>query len=303
MRGWIVLIGALLVLAQIGGASARQDTPSSDTSALSGHGYPELRVIVTDEGITAPATTGAGRHLVVLDNQRTESGGEGYSDLTLVLLPSGVTIDDVEQMWAQAEPVPPDWYADAVWTGGPVASPGETVHAVIDLQPGDWYITVGNELSAPLTVTQPASATPQVTMEPTADVTVEMVDFAFSLPEQVPAGRSVWHATNPGSQPHHIVFFEVPDQVPVDQVRALLQSPAGATPSPDVPDPSTWEISDEALLAMSPGREIWWDVDLDPGIYVVVCVEVDPPSEMFHSDLGMVDFVVATDEVGATPEA
>jgi D-alanyl-D-alanine carboxypeptidase len=270
-------------------ATIRDATPSTTTSRLAGLGYPELRIVVTDAGPEVPREVATGRSLVVLENRGTPDGPAAVSDVTILQLPEGVTLDDFNALFAANADTLPDWFDDIDSAGGFNVAAGQTGYGVIDLQPGDWYIGVGdtNPFTS-LTVTGDADASPTPSAVPPADISLELTGAALDLPDQIPVGSQVWHVTNVGDQPHEVVLIRTPELVTVEQVLTIVALPEGASPPPGVPDPATFEFLPSGVKTMSPGHEMWVELDLTPGNYVAICLSVDPDTGQSHALSGEV---------------
>jgi hypothetical protein len=281
---------ALLMLATVSTIVAAQDaSPTASAPRLADLGYPELRLVATDEGAEAPREVAAGRYLVVLENRGTPGGPAAYSDVQILRLPPGVTLEDLNAVLATEGGPLPDWFGAIDSAGGIDVAAGETGYAVLDLEPGEWYVGIGDTNPfTPLTVTGDPAATPATTPDPAADVTVELRDLAVGLPDQIPAGRAVWHATNVGTQMHYLTLVKTAELLTVEQVQALASLPEGGTPPPGVPDPATVEVLPVEVRNLSPGREIWIELDLAPGHYAALCFLADPATGAPHVLLGEV---------------
>jgi hypothetical protein len=279
----------LLVLATGSSTVATEGaSPTSTSSRLADLDYPELRLVAMDEGAEAPREVAAGRYLVVLENRGTPGGPAAFSDVQFIRLPPGITLEDLNGAFANQEAPIPDWFGDIDSAGGIDVAAGETGYAVLDLEPGEWYVGVGDTNPfTPLTVTGGAKAV--TAPDPSADVTVELRDLAVDLPDQIPAGRTVWHATNVGHQPHFLTLVKTAELLTVAQVQALAGLPEGGTPPPGVPDPATVEVLPVELRNLSPGREVWVEMDLAPGSYAALCFIADPATGLPHVLLGEVD--------------
>ena len=123
-------------------------------------------------------------------------------------------------------------------------------------------------------------------------MTVEYTEFALDLPDLIPAGTQVWHLSNPGEQQHALTFAQTADLLSVEQVQAFVNQLGSGTPQAGAPDPATVEILTSELKT-SPGREIWVELDLEPGAYAVICGIPDSETGAPHALLGEVDtFIV-----------
>jgi hypothetical protein len=127
-----------------------------------------------------------------------------------------------------------------------------------------------------LTVTGAASA---ATVEPKADVTVNLKDFHFTLPAEVKAGKQVWKIINDGPQPHEIAIIKLAEGKTIEDGYAWFAKPEG-------PQPFQLVGGMQALNTGVPAAFI--NLDLSPGNYVATCDIPDPASGKPHSELGMV---------------
>jgi hypothetical protein len=302
----VARIGVVLAIALLAPAihAASQDpSPVATGSRLASLGYPELRIVVTDDGAEVPQEVTAGRLLVVLENRGTPDGPAAVSDVNILQTLEGITLDDLNAVLTAEEGGEiPDWFNDITSVGGFNVVAGQTGHAVIDLAPGEWFIGVGDfNPYTVLTVTQDAIATAVPGGDPPADVTVGLGDFSNNLPDQLPAGPQVWHVTNNGEQIHEIVLVRTPVLLTVEQVMAIVTLPEGATPLPGMPDMATFEFLPDVVKPLSAGRDIWVEPNLSPGYYVAICSTTDPETGMPHLLLGEIR-VFAVDE-SATPSS
>jgi hypothetical protein len=301
---WISMAcGTLLVAAGIVSATLEDTTTAQASTSLAAYaelervGYPELRLVATDGGFSAPSKVAAGRYLVVLENDLTPSEEGAVTDVNILQLPAGVSIDELNGLIETAG-APPAWFDDIVSLGGFNVDAGETGYGVIDLPTGEWSIGIGDTNPyVPLTVTGNINVTPAAVATPEADITLHLSDFAFDIPGQILAGTQVWHTENVGSQQHELVLYKTEELLTADQVIAALTLPEGETPPPGVPDPSSIERLSAGLKTMSPGREIWTELDLEPGFYVALCINLDAETGAPHAMHGMIDiFTVGSDE-------
>jgi hypothetical protein len=299
---------------------AAQEATFADTMGL-----PELRVQVTDtafEGL--PAETPAGRYLLTLEVEAAEGGG-----LNLMQLPEGMSADDFMALLAgppaaspeammgtpgaEAGPPegeggdrPPDWYYQTAMAGGTGTMAG-TAQAIVDLTPGEWIVWAGypDAPQAPvgMSVSGEAGATPAAGAEPSADVTVTMFEYDFSLEGALAPGPHVIAVTNVGAQPHEMFMARAPEPVTEEQIAQILDlEMQGGTPAPEsgVPNPETF-LPVASMTPLSMGKTGWIPVTLEPGTYVILCFVPDIESGMPHAYEGMYQVITVGDE--GTPAA
>lgn len=288
---------AMLVAASVGTPITAQTAGSVEAAPpLQSLEFPELRLVATDEGFEAPREIAPGRYLVMLENRGTPDGPAATSDVTILQLPAGVRLDDLNALLSTEGAAVPGWFGDIVSTGGFNVAAGETGYAVLDLQAGEWAVGVGDTNPfVPLTVTSDEAASDTPITDPAADLTIELSDSAFDLPDQLQSGRQVWHATNSGEQLHELVLVKTPELVTVEQVLTIVGLPEGDTLPPGMPDPATFDFLAAGMKPLSPGHEIWIETELAPGYYVALCLVPDAESGAPHAMLGMVNIFTVSE--------
>ena len=293
-RPIMVVVSLVLLAAGFAPVAAQDASPASSGSLLAALGYPELRVVVADNGAEVPTEAAAGRYLVVLEN-----GSAGEVDISFIKTPEGETLASLMATPSAEgeEEGPPAWLYETEIAGGVVAPAGGVGRVVVDLTAGEWFVDVFRQSeeegeaegeAQPLTLMVTGDAA-SPTEEPAGAIAVEMQDFAFGMPAQLPAGPQVWQVTNTGEQPHFILLVKGPDDLTMDDVMAILAAEAtGGTPPAGVPNPETdfADIGETSLL--SAGKSMWLEFDLAPGTYVALCFFPDPETRMPHAALGMV---------------
>jgi hypothetical protein len=207
---------AMLLLVPGVHAASQEASPAAMDSRLASSGLPELRIVVTDEGSDVPQEVPAGWLLVVLENRGTPEGPAAVTDVNILQLPEGVTLDVLNAVFTSGTGELPDWFNDLVSVGGINVPAGQTGYAVLDLGPGEWYVGVGegNPYVA-LSVTPGVDASPASSSDLPADVMIGLSEFAFDVPDQFPSGTQVWHATNTGEQLHEMQLVRTPELLTV----------------------------------------------------------------------------------------
>ena len=303
------LLPALALLALLPGTAAAQQQPldpSFSNEVLSTYDLPEIDIVQSDNGFSAPNQVAAGRYLVAL----TSAAGF-FAYLDLVQQPAGLSPENAGQQLLSAArddmPVP-GW----TYGGGTYAVDGRTAWVVLDLMPGEWTWGLTSQPMAgdaeevpyllPLTVTESTAAASTTEIAPAVDVTLS--EFAFQGLESatLPDGPQVWRFTNQGSQAHHMVLYRTPELVTPDDVQVLLDAFMSATPTPP---PSWWTeavwVGYEAMI--SPGQSIVTEYDLAPGTYLALCFVADANSGMPHVAEGMTQGFTVGGTTAGTPSA
>jgi hypothetical protein len=292
---YAVVAGTSKLLEQYGvrEVAAQEGTP---VTASSLDDYPEVVIVGADFSFELPASIPGGLTRLTLQND-----GDVDHHAMFMRLNDDADMADLEAALSTPDPGP--IFAVSQSLGGPEVGPGLQASVIADLTPGQYMvICIVPEMDgtphymmgmyAPLEVTEPAgSASP-----PAADMTVDLVDFAFEMPTmEVPAGPQIWEAPNVGEQLHEMVIFQLAPGVTLEQVEAIfttLPEPGGtpvaetamATPPPG-PPPFTLV---GGVAPMSPGFTNWAVLDLEPGDYLANCFVPDPVSGKPHFELGMI---------------
>jgi len=245
---------------------------------------PEVTVEVSDAGISAPAEMPAGLVAVTVNNSTQAPTGPIFARLN-----EGVSQEQfMEALMADESGMAA--IALVTLLGGAQAGAGESVRTVFDLKPGN-HIALGFGEGPPqlanFTVATGSGAAPAA---PAAAVNVDLIDFQFTMPEQVKAGAQTWQIENKGEQWHEMAVLKLNEGVTVQDVLAMMMS---ETP-PDGPPP----YEEMAFWApMSAGERAWMDVDLPAGEYTVLCFlpdfASDPPKS--HLEHGMVRTLTVTE--------
>jgi hypothetical protein len=169
-----------------------------------------------------------------------------------------------------------------VYAGGPDGvDAGETEATVNDLEPGRYVFMClipdakGREHASlgmvkPITVTASAdeAAVPQ------ADYTATTKEFSFGFPAKWTGSISV---DNIGQQPHEFQIMEIaPGKTPAD-FEKWFQDNAGPPP---------W-MTGGGPAVIAPGAKAYFEADLKPGTYYLMCFVADPQRKAPHFALGM----------------
>jgi len=125
-------------------------------------------------------------------------------------------------------------------------------------------------------------------------VDVIATEYAFQMPDSVPAGPTLFHLTDEGSQLHHVTL------VKLEQGKTL----ADFTALPPGPFPDWAVFVGGPNTPMPKGGQDEDVVDLTPGNYAVICVIPDADGKL-HMMKGMVKALTVTPstEAGKMPDS
>jgi uncharacterized cupredoxin-like copper-binding protein len=235
--------------------------------------------VAKDNSFSGPESIPAGWTQIRLENE-----GPDFYHIQLVKLPEDKTVADLVAEMAET-PISPAW---ATLYGGPNPSaPGQSSEAIVNLEPGHYALidTVPDKSGTPhvqygmakaLTVT-PADG-PAVP-EPVANVTMDMLDFSYTLSKPLAVGEQTVRVNNKGSQPHEVFLARL---APGKGVNDLLASLA-----PDAPaDAIDWQALG-GVSVIEPGAHSYFTADIEPGRYALVCFAPETTSGVPHFMMGM----------------
>ncbi|GAA4817635.1 hypothetical protein GCM10023353_25520 [Tomitella cavernea] len=234
---------------------------------------------------TLPSTEApAGTVMVTLKNNDTMMPHQAQ----LLKLHSGVTVPQFTAALASPAGVGAVMPL-ADFAGGPNAvMPGDESSVVVHLDPGATYMVIcqipgpGGKPHYALGMIAhfTTGATAQSDGWPKTDATVKMTDFKFSEPSSIDWNKPIT-VVNEGDQPHELAVLAPADGKTMDDVRAALSAPEGASPGP-----SPYKTYG-GVAAAAPDVQQQTTLKLDAGDYLLVCFVVDPSTGKPHYMLGM----------------
>jgi hypothetical protein len=217
------------------------------------------------------------------------NGGDEEHHAQLFRLKDGATPDQLMAALATGNPAAAlEFGAFEGGTGLVAPRTDSQADAVIELAPGTYVLLclVPDQAGAPhlahgMLRAFDVTESTEVPAAPAADLDVELVDYAFDLPDSL-AGDALLAITNAGSEPHEMTVLRLDDGASADEVVEALQQHA--------PPPGTPVGGMQALL---PGAAQQLQLDLEPGEYVVIC-HVPSPDGTPHHARGMIRQVTVT---------
>ncbi len=232
---------------------------------------PELLIQVNDDGIIAPEIAPGGIVHILVRND-----GEQAHGLELWRIKQGHTSEEMVTMAQHLKAHPNDFlgifdigswvqYLDYI-------EPGASADFYADLRTGEFMLRDDSLADADLIF----FSAPKVVgvTEPPATVSVDMTDFAFSMPDAIKSGEQLWEVTNSGTQWHLAAIVNDNPDVSTEELLAAFDDSNGPPPS-DAPVTIYGGVP-----PMSPGERVWRSISLEPGTYDLVCPLPDVNSPM-----------------------
>ena len=267
-------------------------------------GFPTATVRLTDDAILAPSEIAAGPTVMIVENEE-----EGPGHAFVLRVPDDITDAELARSLSGGTIVEstPDWFWTADFLGNADRATTEQPSvALVGIEPGRYV--VGDPYRpvtefAQFSVAAPALAAADL---PEPDLSVDLFEMGFSLPDQIEGGPQLWQVTNTGGMLHEIAIFPVPTGATPEQVQAAVTAeldaefggdPAQARAAIDALG-GEWVGFSSNLVAgvgvLSPQAATLAQVSLEPGTYGAVCFIPEPNSEMAHLMLGMTDVFEVT---------
>ena len=260
-------------------------------------GFPTATVRLTDDAILAPAEIAAGPTVMIVENEE-----EGPGHAFVLRVPDDITDAELSRTLSGGTIVEttPDWFWTADFLGNADrASTERPAVALVGMEPGRYV--VGDPYRPTTEFAQfdvPGPALGEVTL-PDADLSIELFEMSFSLPEKLEGGAQLWEVENTGAMLHEIAIFPVPESATPEQVQEAISAELAAEFGGDAAEARAtidalggeWIGWSSDLVAgvgvLSPQAATLAQVDLESGMYGAVCYIPEPNSGMPHLMLGM----------------
>ncbi|MBI5671555.1 MAG: hypothetical protein HZC41_26485 [Chloroflexi bacterium] len=246
-------------------------------------GEASATIVNGPEGLVVPAELHAG----IVDVTFTNITDAPFAPL-LARLNDGVTVD---ALMAAMSAGPEAGLPLITLLGGTEIAPQSSFVATFDLKAGE-HVLLNFAGKAPDVKTfTVADEDDTNAAAPEADVQVSLLDFAFSLPTSISAGEQTWLLENKGDQWHEMAIARIDDRTTVAELRDIMQTMASGEA-----DPATLPIEQVGFwMPMQQGERAWFNLNLEPGTYVVACFLPDFASGHAHINLGMVQLLTVTE--------
>ena len=281
-----------VVVVALAGCTTGEKARPADTTASAPN---VVSLSATEYAISAPDSIPAGWTTFRLTN-RGQSVHYGH----IVRLDSGRTPQDLVGAYAEAirtSAPRPAWVKRFGGPGG--TAPGSTSNVTQQLEPGSyvWICPVEDSTGTPhftkgeakpFVILAAAAGTAASAPAPKSDAAIRLVDFSFTIPSPLTAGRHTIRVENGGAEPHDFSLMKLAPGRTLDELLNWL-NPERARRSEGAEAPPPLETIGSpvgGIAAISPGMSAYFDADLTPGEYVLFCM-VTAPDGRSHIEHGM----------------
>jgi plastocyanin len=278
--------GFALALCAAALCACRSSVPGSSTREAESQAVGAASVVTvtaTDYAFDAPQTVPAGWTTFQFVNHGTQ-----LHAAQLVRLEDGHTLAEFvtayEHAWRTVGPRP-RW---GIRSGGPGAVEARgSSNATMYLEPGNyaWYCPMNIEdgiphifskgMARPFVVQPRTAAGPQTA--PQATVLIRLSEYAFNPSTSLTAGHRILKLENVGTEPHELGIVRLDPGKKLEDFLAWAKDFHGPPPGTVV----------GGINSLAPGVAGYFEVDLIPGEYVLLCF-VTAPDGRPHVDHGMI---------------
>jgi hypothetical protein len=279
---WSALFGIALLGLCVSAWSDDSTSTGGGATAASAAAPAVVHFTARDFAFDGPATISSGWTTLVLHND-----GPNLHHLLLLRLTEGKTLDDLKAAVAAMKPgemLPPAWAVPAGGVNPP--DPGADTRATLDIEPGDYAVVcivdvpdhIPHMMKGMLSGLTVTPATGPAAAEPVADLTVDLVDFAFAPTSPLTGGKHIVKVVNMGTQPHELELVKLGEGKTMDDLAHWGQTFDGPLPGSSL----------GGAAPMAPGEVEYVPLDLTPGNYAMLCFVPDPTkNNMPHLAEGM----------------
>ncbi len=219
----------------------------------------------------------------------------------IVQLDSGRTVKDLVEGYAQAirtSAPRPKWIKRFGGPGG--APPGGSAAVTQNLPPGSyvWICPIEDSAGNPhfgkgeakAFVVRAATKPDGQATSPVATAVIRLMDFTFAVDSQLKAGPHTIRVENTGLEPHDLVMMKLASGETLDDVRSFMNPERARRPGkadrPPAPLKSLENLGG-GIAAIASGMHVFFEADLTPGEYVLLCMATAPDGRA-HIEHGMI---------------
>ena len=272
---------AVGLLAACGGTGGDKPTDSTTAASSTVAAVPAVYTIVAkDFSYEAPDTITAGMVTLRLVNQ-----GPELHHVQILKLDDGKTAADLEAGLKQMKPdsPPPPWVHEVAGPNSPV--PGGEQSVTQDLAPGNYVLIcfipsadkMPHAMKGMMKALTIVPATSANAAAPTADITVKMTDYAWTVTPELTAGAHVLKIENEAAQAHELFILQLAPGNTVADLAKWVGEMKGPPPGKPI----------GGITGMMKGTTVYVPVNLEPGEYGMYCFLPDAKDGKMHVEHGM----------------
>lgn len=279
---------ALAAAVVFSGCAKPDNQATADTSAKSATATPAAAPAATPNMVSftakefsfeGPDSIPAGLTMIHL----TDAGKELHH-IQLIKLDQGKTFADFQAASKSMANAPaPAWIIPYGGVNPP--APGATTAAMQVLEPGNYVVVCFVEgadhvphfmkgMVRSLVVTPSANAN---MTEPNADVTLTLSDYTFTLSKPLVAGKQMIKVENSAAQPHEVVLVQLAPGKTIEDLGKWVFDMKGPPPGKPI----------GGIPGFLKGKNSFFEVDLAPGDYGMICFVPDAKDNKPHYSHGM----------------
>jgi hypothetical protein len=259
---------------------SKGETPPADSAASlpapAASAAPNMVTFTAKEfAFDGPDTIPAGMTMIHMSSTCQE-----LHHVQLLKLEQGKTFADLQAAVKAGGP-PPTWavpYGGVNPLVGGVAAATQMIEAgnyavVCFVEGADHVPHLAKGMMKPLTVTPSTAAA----TEPTADVTLTLSDYTFTLSKPLAAGNQTIKVENGATQPHEVVLVQLEAGKSMEDLRKWATDFKGPPPGRPI----------GGIPAFMPGKTGYFEASLTPGDYGMICFVPDAKDGKMHVEHGM----------------
>ena len=274
-------IAALFTLA----GCAKQEAQPADTTAASAAAAGAAAATPNMVSFTAKEFSFEGPDSIPagLTMFHLTDAGQELHHVQLIKLEQGKTYGDFQAaMKDMASGPPPAWVV--AYGGVNPPAPGGTTTAMQVMEPGNYAVVcfvegpdhvphIAKGMTRSLIVTPSSNPT----TEPNADVTLTLSDYTFTLSKPLAAGKQMIKVENAAAQPHEVVLVQLAPGKTIQDLGKWVSDMKGPPPGKPI----------GGIPAFIPGKKAFFEADLTPGDYGMICFVPDAKDGKPHVQHGM----------------
>lgn len=281
-RNPVAVSAAAIAVSVMLAGCAKPDAQPADTtakSAAAASATPNMVTFTAKEfSFEGPDSIPAGLTMFHLMD-----AGQELHHVQLIKLEQGKTFADYQAALKDMGSGPPPAWAVPYGGVNPPA-PGGTTTAMQVLEPGNYAVVcfvesadhvphIAKGMLRSLTVTPSSNPT----TEPNADVTLTLSDYTFTLSKPLVAGKQMIKVENAATQPHEVVLVQLAPGKTIEDVGKWVFDMKGPPPGKPI----------GGIPAFVKGKNSFFEADLTPGEYGMICFVPDATDGKPHVQHGM----------------